>query len=112
MNNIETIRTKWTDAEVSMALGYVNKIRKDSGRFGISKNSDALNELARRLPQRTMQSVSNKCRSLMHHLDQKKHLEALNKERERAAEQAVKISIPLESLYGKVDYETFISLIK
>ena len=130
----------WDANEVSLCLSYLDRIKSESRGRGVSFKSPALLELYTKLPGRTLLAVGAKCRVLMQkhgiiktrkekNRDLQVEIDALKAQRDRLtpkAEEAIEqplqweapapsdhvVSIPLKNLYGKVDFETFISLIK
>ena len=130
----------WDANEVSLCLSHLDRIKSESRGRGVSFKSPALLELYTKLPGRTLLAVGAKCRVLMQkhgiiktrkekNKDLQVEIDALKAQRDRLtpkAEEAIEqpqqweapapsnhvVSIPLKNLYGKVDFETFISLIK
>jgi len=130
----------WDANEVSLCLSYLGRIKSESRGRGVSFKSPSLLELYTKLPGRTLLAVGAKCRVLMQkhgiiktrkekNKDLQVEIDALKAQRDRLtpkAEEAIEqplqweapapsdhvVSIPLKNLYGKVDFETFISLIK
>ena len=132
----------WDENEVRLCLNYIQAIKAESRGRGVSFKSPSLLELHNQLPSRTLMSVGAKVRGLMQKYGMIKAKKTANQElhveiaelkaqrnlwglkaavdpepTEQWAEEAPApsnhvVSIPLKNLYGKVDFETFISLVK
>lgn len=121
----------WTSHELAVVHHHIADILEESN-GGVSSTSPTLHRLNDMFPDRSFSAVSSKVRVEMHGLGlvqpKSKQIEALKKQLELInSEETVPVlvlpepenqvnvgsivSVPLKKLYGKVDYETFMSLI-
>lgn len=121
----------WTSSELAVVHHHLADILQESN-GGVSSTSPSLLRLHGLIPDRTFSAVSNKVRVEMVRKGlvqpKTKQIEALRKqlelinsdetlpvlvlpEPETQVNAGSIVSVPLKKLYGKVDYETFMSLI-
>jgi len=121
----------WTSSELAVVHHHLADILEES-KGGVSSTSPTLHRLHAQFPDRTFSAVSNKVRVEMARKGlvepKTKQIEALRKQLELMNSDETPpvlvlpepkpqvnagsiVSVPLKKLYGKVDYETFMSLI-
>lgn len=116
-------KKSWSPNELSVVNLHLEDILSESN-GGVSSTSPTLLRLHNMLPHRTFSAVVNKVRVEMERVGlvepKAKQIEALKKQLEGKASSETSntqvnagsiVSVPLKKLYGKVDYETFMSLI-
>jgi hypothetical protein len=95
----------WSPAHIKVLEEELQTILHQSGE-GISQNCLAVETLAKLLG-RTNMAVALKARTLA----LKKGLIMTRKQAQERQQSAMMVVVPLEKLYGKVDFETFMTLI-
>ena len=96
----------WTPEHIKLLEADLHLILRQSGKNRISQHCAAVLSLAKVLDRSTM-AVSLKARSLAIN----KGLIKTRKQAEQEQKQTRMVMIPLEKLYGKVDFKTFMTLI-
>ena len=116
----------WREEEILQAIDLLPKVIEESGGHSISNKSETLQGLATKLG-RTLQSVNNRMRKLAAEdgsFDINQYGPRNKRKETPEVEETVVetpptpepkaarvVNIPLQKLYGLIDYETFMSLI-
>lgn len=98
----------WKKKELELLHAYKALILQECGGERITDKSPSLIELAGKLPGRSIGAVHWKVRDTLQREGVLKQRYAEEKQPQAVGEV---VSIPLSKLYGKVDYETFMSFI-
>ncbi len=100
----------WTQQEVNILNQYKEAIVRESGGDKISEaTSQTLHVVFNMLPERTPAAIVYKLRTML--VDEGVLIPRKQQKKMEQASSAVMVSIPLSKLYGKIDFETFMSLI-